>query len=155
MGAQDTPGRCDPTASRVISLLVSPLRRAVLAGVLLCLAAVGCPPVHAAQRVEVVDAPSLAGNIDLARARVNGITNLQARVVLPDGYGASPGRRWPLLLLLHGVGDNSSTWLDPRKGDLLGRAKGLPAIIVLAEGGRGYFTDAWLGGERRGVNWER
>ncbi len=109
----------------------------------------------AAQRVEAIPAPSTLGNLDPAVARLNRADGLQANVVLPSGYDAEPGRRWPVVYLLAGVSDSASTWLDPRRGDVLRRAKDLPAIIVLPEGGRGYFTDHWLGGSRKGANWER
>lgn len=131
--------------------------RRLLAGVAasLACAATLAVPASAAQRVEVLDIPSLAGNIDLSVARLNKPTKLQAHVLLPDGYDEQPGRRWPVLYLLHGVGDDSSTWLDPEKGDASVRARGLPAIVVMPEGGRNYFTDLWLGGSRKGANWER
>lgn len=112
-------------------------------------------PASGAQRVEVLDVPSAAGNVDLRVARVNRITKLQAYVLLPDGYDEQPERRWPVYYLLHGVGDGAGQWLDRRKGDARVRAAGFPGIIVMPEGGRGYYTDAWLGGTRRGVNWER
>lgn len=112
-------------------------------------------PASGAQRVEVLDVPSAAGNVDLRVARVNRITKLQAYVLLPDGYDEQPERRWPVYYLLHGVGDGAGQWLDRRKGDARVRAAGFPGIIVMPEGGRGYYTDAWLGGARRGVNWER
>lgn len=133
------------------------LRRRLVgvASLLALVAAVVATPAGAAQRVEVIDAPSLAGNIDLAVAKVNKIRRLEARVLLPDGYDEQPDRTWPLLLLLHGIGDDSSRWLDPEKGDGLRTLAGLPAIVVMPESGRGYFTDAWRGGARRGVNWER
>ncbi len=126
------------------------------AAVGVALAAAHAMPAAAAQRVDVVDVPSTAGNVDLRVARVNrGITSLQAYVLLPDGYDEQPGRRWPVLYLLHGVGDGAGQWLDRRKGDARVRAAGFPGIIVMPEGGRGYYTDAWLGGARSKVNWER
>jgi diacylglycerol O-acyltransferase/trehalose O-mycolyltransferase len=112
-------------------------------------------PTAAAQRSEVVDVPSVAGNVDLRVARTNGVTALQAAVLLPDGYDEQPDRRWPVLYLLHGVGDDATRWLDPKKGDAQRRATGFPGIIVMPEGGRGYYTDAWLGGSRTRMNWER
>lgn len=130
-------------------------RSAVGAMTLVAATVISAPPASATQRVELIDAPSTAGNVDLRVARVNRITKLQASVLLPSGYDEQPGRRWPVLYLLHGVGDDARGWLDPRKGDLRVRAAGFPGIIVMPEGGRGYYTDAWLGGSRRGVNWER
>lgn len=115
-------------------------------------AAIGAP----APRLEVIDVPSAKGNVDLAVTRLNGAADrLQMTVMLPAGYDDEPQRRWPVLYLLHGVDDGHSTWADHRFGDISARAAGLGAIIVMPEGGRGYFTDQWLGGKRRGGNWER
>jgi S-formylglutathione hydrolase FrmB len=154
LGNGSGPLRVQPTTDSLV--FVSQVRR-LLVGVAasLALAATAAAPAPAAQRVEVVDLPSLAGNVDLSVARLNKATKLQAHVLLPDGYDEQPERRWPVLYLLHGVGDDSSTWLDPKKGDVRVRAKGLPAIVVMPEGGRNYFTDLWLGGSRKGGNWER
>ncbi|MBO9534617.1 MAG: hypothetical protein J7513_16710 [Solirubrobacteraceae bacterium] len=132
--------------------------RRVLTGALSALAVLSLPGAaraSAAQRVETIPAPSLRGNLDPAVARLNHAARLEANVVLPSHYDEQPGRRWPVVYLLAGVSDDASAWLDRRKGDVLRRAKDLPAIIVLPEGGRGYFTDQWLGGTRKGGNWER
>jgi S-formylglutathione hydrolase FrmB len=133
---------------------------AFLAGVaaFACSAATGATPASAAARVQIVDVPSTAGNIDLTRAKLNKlgeIAGLQARVLLPDGYDDNPGKAWPVLYLLHGVGDYSGTWLRPDNGDLAAQAKGFQGIVVMPEAGRSYYTDAWIGGTRQGANWER
>lgn len=114
----------------------------------------GAPPAVAAQRVETFPLPSAKGNVDLkGPVRLNRTTKLQATVMLPDGYDADPARRWPVLYLLHGVGDNTTTWTDRTYGDLTRRAAGFPGIIVMPEGGRSYWVDWWLGGRREGSNW--
>ena len=43
---------------------------------------------------------------------------LRARVFLPDGYDRS-SRRYPVLYLLHGVGDDYASWSTPGEGDLM------------------------------------
>lgn len=109
----------------------------------------------AAQRLETIDLPS-AGNVDLAQTRLNRpATKLQANVLLPSGYDAEPGRRWPVLYLLAGVGDNMTAWADPKKGNVTAILKDFPGIVVMPESGRGYFTDWWRGGTRQGSAWER
>ncbi len=109
----------------------------------------------AAQRLETIDLPS-AGNVDLAQTRLNRpASKLQANVLLPNGYDAEPGRRWPVLYLLAGVGDNMSAWADPKKGNVTAILKDFPGIVVMPESGRGYFTDWWRGGTRQGSAWER
>lgn len=113
-------------------------------------------PAGAAQRLETIDLPSTAGNIDLAQTRLNRpATKLQANVLLPDGYDAEPGKRWPVLYLLAGVGDNMTAWADPKKGDVRKTLAGFPGIVVMPESGRGYFVDWWRGGTRQGSAWER
>ncbi len=110
----------------------------------------------AAQRLEAFDLPSTKGNVDLTgTVRLNDTSTLRATVLLPDGYDEQPGRRWPVLYMLHGVGDNTSTWTDREDGDLTHRAAGFPGIIVMPEGGRSYWVDQWLGGKRAGGNWQR
>jgi S-formylglutathione hydrolase FrmB len=141
------------TARRMLSRTGRRARRCALTAILALLGA--APSALAAQRVEVLPIPSVRGNLDLTRAKLNRGGQLQAHVLLPDGYDEQPERRWPVLFLLHGGGDHNGSWLDPRKGDAARRAAGLPAIIVMPEGGAGYYTDAWLGGARQGVNWER
>jgi S-formylglutathione hydrolase FrmB len=74
-------------------------------------------------------------------------------VLLPDGYDGK--RRFPVLFLLHGHGDNYSSWVNPKAGDLLHVAAGIRAIVVMPEGGRGWYTNWWNGGKRGDPGWER
>jgi S-formylglutathione hydrolase FrmB len=78
---------------------------------------------------------------------------LPVNVVLPDGYDGK--RRFPVLWLLHGHGDTYNAWVAPKNGDLLHLAAGLRAIVVMPEGGRGWYTDWWNGGKRADPAWER
>lgn len=80
----------------------------------------------------------------------NRVQGLRAVVMLPDGY--DPARRYPVLYLLHGISDDYRTWSDPRYGDAAGVLAGLDAIVVMPEGGRGFFID-WYG--RPGRAWAR
>jgi S-formylglutathione hydrolase FrmB len=110
----------------------------------------------AAQRLETIDLPSTAGNVDVVQSRLNRpATKLQANVLLPDGYDADANKRWPVLYLLAGVGDNMATWADPKKGNVGSVLKDFPGIVVMPESGRGYFVDWWRGGSRVGSSWER
>ena len=59
-----------------------------------------------------------------------------------------------MLYLLHGVGDNYSDWAKPEKGDIKNTAKGFPGIIVMPEGGKGFYTDWFNGGKRKDPAWE-
>jgi diacylglycerol O-acyltransferase/trehalose O-mycolyltransferase len=138
------------------SIASGPKRPAFTALALIAAALAGfaaTAPAAAAQRVEVVDVPSLQGNVDLAQNELNATDALRATTLLPDGYDEQPERRWPVLYLLHGVGDNTGTWLDKGRAGQI--AAGLPAIVVMPEGGRSGYTDHWIGGARKGSSWER
>ena len=66
------------------------------------------------------------------------------RVLLPAGW--SPDRTWPLLLLLHGAGDDHTTWTN--NTDVEGLTADLPFVVVMPEGGKnaeaGWYSD-WTG----------
>ena len=126
------------------------MRRALL--VLLALGV--APPAHAEQRLVTVETPSRF--VDVTTAVFNGERPdvLKANVLLPDGYDADETRRWPVLYLLHGVGDTYATMAKPENGDILKTAKGFPGIIVMPEGGKGFYTDWFNGGRRGDPAWE-
>jgi diacylglycerol O-acyltransferase/trehalose O-mycolyltransferase len=86
---------------------------------------------------------------------LNKITGLKVTVMLPDGYDSSPGKKWPVLYLLQGMGDNSEAWAKPGSGDATNTAKAFPGIVVMPEAGRGFLMDAWDNGARTGPNWQR
>ena len=73
-------------------------------------------------------------------------TNL--RVLLPTGYRGHPGRRYPVLYLLHGCCDfdvdGSQAWTVHGMAQELTR--GLPLIVVMPAGGRGGFYSDWYNG---------
>lgn len=123
--------------------------------VLVAAAFVLAPPALAEQRLITIDTPS--EHVDESTAVFNGDRPevLRANILLPDGYDAEPEREWPVLFLLHGVGDNHATWAKPARGDILETAKGLPAIVVMAEGGRGFYANWYNGGKRGDPGWER
>ena len=66
------------------------------------------------------------------------------RVLLPVGWTAD--RTWPLLLLLHGAGDDHRRWTE--KTDIEGLSAAQPFVIVMPEGGKnaeaGWYSD-WQG----------
>jgi S-formylglutathione hydrolase FrmB len=77
---------------------------------------------------------------------------LPVNVLLPDGY--DPHRRYPVLYLMHGHGDSYWSWFSPRNGDLLKTAAGFRGIVVMPEGGQGWYADWWNGGARAKPGWE-
>jgi diacylglycerol O-acyltransferase/trehalose O-mycolyltransferase len=72
------------------------------------------------------------------------------RVVLPEGYDAEACRRYPVLLLLHGVGDSWRDWTT--KSDLIAFTRDYPVIVVTPDGGNtpdaGWYSD-WRDGSRQ------
>jgi S-formylglutathione hydrolase FrmB len=87
------------------------------------------------------------------RAGLPAPQSLPVNVLLPDGYDGK--RRFPVLYLLHGHGDTYDSWADPKNGDIVHLAAGLPAIVVMPEGGRGWYADWWNAGKRGDPAWER
>ncbi|MBO9531535.1 MAG: hypothetical protein J7513_00985 [Solirubrobacteraceae bacterium] len=126
---------------------------ALLAGASVSLGA--APAAHAWDRTDTFPVPSTKGNIDLSVSPVNGSVGLNAKVLLPDGYAANPTKRYPALYLLNGAGENYTGWTDPNGGDAANLLKGLDAIVIMPEGGRGFYSDWWYGGKRQGSNWEQ
>lgn len=122
---------------------------------LIAAALVLAPAAPAQQRLITIDTPSK--HVDESTAVFNGERPevLRANVLLPDGYDTAPDRKWPVLFLLHGVGDTYATWAKPANGDILQTAKGLPAIVVMPEGGKGFYTNWFNGGKRGDPGWER
>jgi S-formylglutathione hydrolase FrmB len=70
--------------------------------------------------------------------------DIGVRVLLPAGWTAD--RTWPLLLLLHGAGDDHRTWTN--NTDVEGLTAAHPFVVVMPEGGRnaeaGWYSD-WAG----------
>ncbi len=60
-------------------------------------------------------------------------------VYTPPGYGKEPGRKYPVLYLLHGSGDNDSHWMligraNVIADNLLADGKMVPMLIVMPDG---------------------
>jgi S-formylglutathione hydrolase FrmB len=81
------------------------------------------------------------------------------RVLLPAGYASRSARRYPVLYLLHGAGDDYRAWTRPEagKGDAEQLTAGLPLIVVMPDAGRGGFYTDWFnngkGGRPRWETW--
>src|SRR5260370_34717881 len=69
-------------------------------------------------------------------------------VYTPPQYDSEPGRRFPVLYLRHGSGDNEENWSDTGRAgvildNLIAQHKAAPMIVVMANGD----TDgSWAGG---------
>lgn len=63
----------------------------------------------------------------------------RAHVYTPPGYGGDPKRTYPVLYLLHGMGDDDTCWTQLGKANaildnLLADAKAEPMIVVMPDG---------------------
>lgn len=73
-------------------------------------------------------------------------------VYLPPGHDDAPGRRFPLLLFLHGLFEDRHRWVS-RAGPQIIEAEILagrmpPAVVAVPEGGTGLWLDARAGRDR-------
>lgn len=71
-----------------------------------------------------------------------------ATVYLPPGYDDNETQRYPLIVLLHGLGGHDDSWITHGKIDreldlAIHRKRIQPVIVVIPDGGNGYWTD-WV-----------
>ena len=76
------------------------------------------------------------------------------RLVLPNGYGLE-GKRYPVVYLLHGVGDGYERWVEKTDIEEFVASTDLDVIVVMPDGGGdhsepGWYSD-WADGSRQ---WE-
>jgi S-formylglutathione hydrolase FrmB len=80
----------------------------------------------------------------------------KVNVLLPEGYDDSTAARYPVLWLLHGANGGTNSWLakNPSLGSVPELLAGLPAVVVMPDGGTfGMYMDWWNGGARGGPAW--
>jgi putative tributyrin esterase len=63
--------------------------------------------------------------------------NVQAEIVHPDASVPGP---FHVMFLLHGLSDDQSIWM--RRTSIERYLDGVPLIVVMPDGGRGWYTDA-------------
>jgi enterochelin esterase family protein len=66
-------------------------------------------------------------------------TRRRLHVYTPPGYGKDPERKYPVLYLLHGSGDNDSHWMHIGRANviadnLIADGKAVPMLIVMPDG---------------------
>lgn len=72
--------------------------------------------------------------------RPNPTGETQLRVLLPEDYDQDPTRRYPVLYLLHGGGEDFRAWTT--RGDAEALTAGLPLIVVMPDcGGIGGYAN--------------
>lgn len=65
--------------------------------------------------------------------------DVPVRVILPESYGLSECR-YAVLYLLHGLFGSCDNWLELT--GIIDHSRGMELIIVMAEGGDGWYTDS-------------
>lgn len=96
---------------------------------------------------EVQDVPH--GTIHIRTYRSTPLNRIRkVYIYVPPQYDTEPDRRFPVLCLRHGSGDNEANWSeDGRAGvildNLLARRKAVPMLIVMPNGDT---TGTWAGG---------
>ena len=128
---------------------MAPLRLLCATVALLAIA----PAIAGASKLEGFELPSrLVDPSSPGGVLGDGHTVPKVNVLLPDGYSQRAKRRYPVLWLLHGANSGSDSWL--RANDVRKLAAGLPAVVVMPDGGMfGMYTDWWNGGARAAPAW--
>lgn len=103
----------------------------------------------AGARVErfTLKSPALAGNPAGEPAEQ------QVIVYLPPSYDASPQRRYPLIVMLHGIADSPDIWLRAHHLPELLDKQGPEAIVVMPNGATKYLGSFYLNSSVNG-RWE-
>ncbi|RZQ63914.1 alpha/beta hydrolase [Amycolatopsis suaedae] len=128
--------------ARVLAVLLTVL--ALLAGLL-----AAAPASATGDRATVVSERMVGDRLlelvvrsDALRAEVG------VRLLLPQGWRARQGHRWPTLYLLHGCcgqkGGGHRDWTE--KTDVAEHTRDLDALIVMPDGGQAGFYSDWLDG---------
>jgi S-formylglutathione hydrolase FrmB len=126
------------------------LRIAALLVLLVALAV----PAPAAADVEAVERRQLTPRLWEYTLRSDAMErDVQARVLLPDGYDPAAARRYPVLYLLHGGADDYRSWTD--KGAAEAITAGLPLVVVMPDAGQGgWYSDHYNFGAFGPPRWE-
>ncbi|MDX6616173.1 MAG: diacylglycerol O-acyltransferase / trehalose O-mycolyltransferase [Solirubrobacterales bacterium] len=129
------------------------MRRGALVAALLVSTLLVCAAAPHAHASELTEITLPARNGEIADQWLPGYPGPpRARVLLPDGY--DPAKPYPLLVLLAGLSSNYRVWSEPGLGQIAKTAAGFDGIIVMPEGGSGWYTDWWNGGKRSSPSWE-
>jgi S-formylglutathione hydrolase FrmB len=76
----------------------------------------------------------------------------KVRLLLPARFEEDPNASWPVLLLLHGQGDSHTSWTTD--SDVADLTSDLDLLVVMPDGGSGWYSDWWNGGEGGPPAWE-
>ncbi len=75
-------------------------------------------------------------------------------VSLPSSYASSPGRRFPVVYLLHGFGDDTLRMLTTFRGALSGAGASMPEVIFAAIDGSNSLGGSFYANSPATGNWE-
>jgi enterochelin esterase-like enzyme len=98
-------------------------------------------------------------NITVSSPALGGYAD-QVYVVLPPGYASHPGRRYPVLYLLHGFPGEPVQFLNvgqvaSTEATLVAAGRMQPVILVMPSGSRSLLVDEeWANGISQGNAWE-
>lgn len=104
------------------------------------------PPLRSGEGLELLSETQLDSRLLEATVRTAALPEpANVRILLPAGYASEPGRRYPVLYLLHGTSGGAADWTA--KGEAEQASAGLPLIVVM--------PDIDLGGDGGGwcTNW--
>jgi S-formylglutathione hydrolase FrmB len=131
--------------------------RQTLLLILAVAATLGAPtrPARADGALEVLSSVPVDGRMSEITFRTPALVDpVRVRVLLPADAAAHPDARYPVLYLLHGTGDDRSTWTTQgRIEELVGDT---PVVVVMPDGGdKGWYTDWYNNGGGGPPQWER
>ena len=104
-------------------------------------------PARSKAQLVTIEIPAPAGEIASKWLSYPGPP--RANVLLPSGY--NPRRHYPLVVFLNGLDFDYDSYAHYGLTKPFDR---LNAIVVMPEGGNGWFTDWWNDGERGSPSWE-
>ena len=80
-------------------------------------------------------------------------SSAMVRLLLPPGWSATTGQRWPVLYLLHGAGDDYTSWT--RSTDIALLTANTGVIVAMPTGGAaGFYSNWWNLGSGGAPAWE-
>ncbi len=101
------------------------------------------PAVTADSGARVVSEQHLgAGMVDLAISSPALAATVMVRLLLPEGWRPGSSRTWPVLYLLHGAGDDYTSWT--RSTNVAALVGGTGLLVVMPSAGRNGFYSDWL-----------
>jgi len=116
------------------------------------LATIGLPADDGARIVAVEELDTRTRDLTIESPSVG---TVKVRLLLPAGFDpeAEAKARWPVLYLLHGAGNDYTSWT--RETDVEALTADLPLLVVMPEAGwDGWYADWWNGGAGGPPMWE-